>query len=195
MLTGISTATATTILAADTVLVALGKAQGQINANTTAISGKEPAITAGTTSQYWRGDKTWQTLPSSGGGLTWVDLTVLTANGFASGFASGTIVKLQIAKDTDGYVWIRGVIRNTSGAANTNAPVVLPTAYMIRVQNTSASISSTALISNLNGTDTPVALQTYYFDASTQLINKSGSWVTNGVYFVAPSILGIALNP
>jgi hypothetical protein len=26
--------------------------------------GHEPAITAGTTSQYWRGDKTWQTLPS-----------------------------------------------------------------------------------------------------------------------------------
>lgn len=25
---------------------------------------KEPAITAGTTAQYWRGDKTWQTLPS-----------------------------------------------------------------------------------------------------------------------------------
>ena len=32
----------------------------------TALSGKEPSITAGTTSQYWRGDKTWQTLPSPG---------------------------------------------------------------------------------------------------------------------------------
>lgn len=31
-----------------------------------ALSGKEPSITAGTTSQYWRGDKTWQTLPSPG---------------------------------------------------------------------------------------------------------------------------------
>jgi hypothetical protein len=29
----------------------------------TSIGTKEPAITAGTTSQYWRGDKTWQTLP------------------------------------------------------------------------------------------------------------------------------------
>ena len=26
--------------------------------------GHEPAIATGTTSQYWRGDKTWQTLPS-----------------------------------------------------------------------------------------------------------------------------------
>jgi hypothetical protein len=28
-----------------------------------AIGAKEPTITAGTTAQYWRGDKTWQTLP------------------------------------------------------------------------------------------------------------------------------------
>jgi len=30
----------------------------------TALDGKEPTITAGTTAQYWRGDKTWQTLPT-----------------------------------------------------------------------------------------------------------------------------------
>ena len=30
---------------------------------TTLIGTKEPAITPGTTAQYWRGDKTWQTLP------------------------------------------------------------------------------------------------------------------------------------
>lgn len=30
-------------------------------------TGREPAITAGLTTQYWRGDKTWQTLPLGGG--------------------------------------------------------------------------------------------------------------------------------
>jgi len=30
----------------------------------TALDGKEPTITAGTTAQYWRGDKSWQTLPT-----------------------------------------------------------------------------------------------------------------------------------
>jgi hypothetical protein len=30
----------------------------------TALDGKEPTITAGTNLQYWRGDKSWQTLPS-----------------------------------------------------------------------------------------------------------------------------------
>lgn len=33
-------------------------------ATQTALDGKEPTISAGTTSQYWRGDKTWQTLPT-----------------------------------------------------------------------------------------------------------------------------------
>ena len=41
----------------------------------TAVAGKEPAITAGTTSQYWRGDKTWQTLDKSAVGLGNVDNT------------------------------------------------------------------------------------------------------------------------
>lgn len=31
----------------------------------TALNGKEPAIAAGTSSQYWRGDKTWQTLDAA----------------------------------------------------------------------------------------------------------------------------------
>ena len=35
------------------------------NGGTIAASSKEPAISAGTTAQYWRGDKSWQTLPTS----------------------------------------------------------------------------------------------------------------------------------
>jgi hypothetical protein len=34
-------------------------------ATQTALDAKEPTITAGTTAQYWRGDKTWQTFPTS----------------------------------------------------------------------------------------------------------------------------------
>jgi hypothetical protein len=39
------------------------------------IGGGEPAILAGLTSQYWRGDKTWQTLDKSAVGLGNVDNT------------------------------------------------------------------------------------------------------------------------
>lgn len=38
------------------------------NAVYDALVAKEPTITAGTTAQYWRGDKTWQTLPTSTSG-------------------------------------------------------------------------------------------------------------------------------
>ncbi|MFN8369839.1 MAG: hypothetical protein U0T83_04335 [Bacteriovoracaceae bacterium] len=49
---------ATPITSSDNLLTAFGKAQGQIN-------NKEKTITAGATTQYYRGDKTWQTLDSS----------------------------------------------------------------------------------------------------------------------------------
>ncbi|MGR3809618.1 hypothetical protein [Jiulongibacter sp. NS-SX5] len=44
-------------------------------ATQTALNGKEATIAAGTTSQYWRGDKTWQTLNKSVVGLGNVDNT------------------------------------------------------------------------------------------------------------------------
>jgi hypothetical protein len=54
-LTGYTVGTNTALAATDTILGAFGKVQGQLNA-------KENAITAGTTAQYFRGDKTFQTL-------------------------------------------------------------------------------------------------------------------------------------
>lgn len=45
------------------------------DATQTALDGKENTITAGTTSQYWRGDKSWQTLDKSAVGLGNVDNT------------------------------------------------------------------------------------------------------------------------
>jgi hypothetical protein len=43
--------------------LALGNDANFATTIATSIGTKEPIITAGTTSQYWRGDKTWQTLP------------------------------------------------------------------------------------------------------------------------------------
>ena len=40
-----------------------------------ALDGKEPTITAGLSSQYYRGDKTWQTLDKTAVGLANVDTT------------------------------------------------------------------------------------------------------------------------
>jgi hypothetical protein len=56
------------IVLGNTILQSLEKAQGQIN-------NKENTITAGTTSQYYRGDKTFQTLDKTAVGLANVDNT------------------------------------------------------------------------------------------------------------------------
>lgn len=52
VLTGFAVGTNAAIVATDSVLVAMGKIQAQINA-------KEPTIATGTNSQFWRGDKAW----------------------------------------------------------------------------------------------------------------------------------------
>lgn len=49
--------------------ISIPKATGSVDGYLSSIdwsvfNSKEPAISAGTTSQYWRGDKTWQTFPT-----------------------------------------------------------------------------------------------------------------------------------
>jgi hypothetical protein len=59
-------------------------------ATQTALNSKEASITAGTTAQYWRGDKSWQTLNSTSVGLGNVNNTADTAKTIA-GDVSGTL--------------------------------------------------------------------------------------------------------
>ncbi|TAK89618.1 hypothetical protein EPO04_00725 [Patescibacteria group bacterium] len=57
------------------VAVGANIAQAKVANLTSDLAGKEPTITAGTTLQYWRGDKSWQTLDKSAVGLGNVDNT------------------------------------------------------------------------------------------------------------------------
>jgi hypothetical protein len=105
------------------------------------INTKEPTITAGTTSQYWRGDKTWQTLPTySLSGLGGVPTTrTLTINGSAldlSADRSWTIDSMVypsagIALST-GTGWGTSITDNSS---NWN------TAYSLRISSATAPLS------------------------------------------------------
>lgn len=65
-------------------------------ATTTALNGKEPTITAGTTAQYWRGDKTFQTLTKSSVGLGSVDNTADTAKPVSTAQQTALDLKLNI---------------------------------------------------------------------------------------------------
>ncbi len=75
--------------------------QAKVNGLVTALSGKEPTITAGTTAQYWRGDKSWQTLNTTvvpeGTNLYFLDSRVRGA--LLSGYAAGSATPL-VATDT-----------------------------------------------------------------------------------------------
>ena len=90
------------IAATDTLGQMLGKLQGQISANSTAISTKadatstlqaintkEPSIVAGLVSQYWRGDKTWRDFATDVRGVV---LTGLSTAASTSILATDTII-------------------------------------------------------------------------------------------------------
>lgn len=120
VLTGLSTATNAVITSADNVLSALGKLQAQI---TSLGTSKENTITAGTTAQYFRGDKTFQTLDKTVVGLSNVDNTsdankpVSTATQTALNAKENTLNSDQKRKITisssaptggsDGDVWLQ----------------------------------------------------------------------------------------
>lgn len=73
------------------------------SALSTALAAKEGTIAAGTTAQYWRGDKTWQTLPvapkqqwtraqtNTSGAYTWT---------FPTAFASTPVVSITVEDNT-----------------------------------------------------------------------------------------------
>lgn len=63
------------IAASATTDTELGYVSGVTSAIQTQIDSKEPLITSGTTSQYWRGDKSFQTLDKAAVGLANVDNT------------------------------------------------------------------------------------------------------------------------
>jgi hypothetical protein len=64
----------------------------------TALNSKENSISSGTTSQYWRGDKTWQTLPTytleslgAQPALGYTPYNATNPNGYISGITSGNV--------------------------------------------------------------------------------------------------------
>jgi microcystin-dependent protein len=77
--------------------------------------GLEPAISLGTTSQYWRGDKTWQTLPA---GLSYPGAGVPNSTGSAWGtsYTIGTSANNLVQLNSSGQ------LPAVSGALLTNLP-------------------------------------------------------------------------
>lgn len=84
-------------------------------------SGAEPFIIAGTTAQYWRGDKTWQTLNKAAVGLSNVDNTSDATKNVLSATKLTTARTLGITGD---LVW---TAPSFDGSANVTAAGTLAT--------------------------------------------------------------------
>lgn len=138
-ITGAASSIATSNLTSDVVLISngtgkvaastisvteLGRLSG-ITANVqTQISGKEPTIVAGTTAQYYRGDKTWATLDKSTVGLANVDNTTDSNKPVSTAQQVALNLKANKANDTLTKPTIQGYIEKFQ-ALNPGATVTL----------------------------------------------------------------------
>lgn len=142
----------------NSAIMYMGKANTAITNLQNGINSKEPAITAGTTAQYWRGDKTWQTLNSTAVGLGNVQNVDQTN---ASNLTSGTV----------------GTARLGSGTANAST-VLYGNGTWGAIPNAPGSSSSVSYASG-----TPYATTTTYakVDFGTTdpsiTLGSAGTWV------------------
>jgi hypothetical protein len=82
-----------------------------------AFNGKEPAISAGTTSQYWRGDKSWQTLDKSAVGLPNVDNTSDASKPISTATQTALDLKADLASPTFTGT-VSGITKSMVGLGN-----------------------------------------------------------------------------
>jgi len=114
----------------------------------TTFNSKEPAITAGTTAQYWRGDKSWQTLNTTavteGTNLYFTTARVLATA--LTGYTVGTNTALA-ATDT-----ILGAFGKVQAQINSKGSGTVTSVAALTLGTTGTDLSSTVA----NGTTTPV---------------------------------------
>lgn len=134
-------------------------------ATTTQLATKEPSITAGTTSQYYRGDKTWQSLNKAAVGLSNVDNTadankpISTATQNALNLKQATLTN-PITGNGPGTINTIPVFTNSGTIGNSsiiqlgNGDVIfngLPIGLGGGSNTTNLAIGSQSLISNTTG--------------------------------------------
>jgi hypothetical protein len=87
-------------------------------ATATALSGKEPTIAAGTTAQYWKGDKTWATHDKASVGLGNVDNTSDANKPVSTAQATADALRVLKSGDTmTGNLIVNAGIKTGAGSA------------------------------------------------------------------------------
>lgn len=151
----------TTLNTLNELAAALGDDANFATTVSTAIGSKEPAITAGTAGQYWRGDKTWQTLDK-----TAVGLGNVTNESKATMFTSPTFTGTTTLQQTS------EVINTKTGATGTVTHDFSMTAIWY---HSSIASNFTANFTNIPVTDRRISV-------CTLILNQgAAAYIPNGV--------------
>ena len=168
---------------------------------------KEPAITAGTTSQYWRGDKTWQTLPgaSASGMLQPVQIhgdgseTYTISSGTVTQI-SGTTLQGQAVNVGDRVLIFTAPAASGAGTQYTQTANPGNGIYVCTGNTTNLSLSRS---SDMSGSVNPTGLSVYsenpsvgwfaqsVFTVTYPNVAATFTWGTTGTIFSGTSGLNI----
>lgn len=124
----------------------------------------EPGITAGTTAQYLRGDKSWQSLNKSAVGLGDVDNTSDANKPISTATQTALNAKAPLANPT-----FTGLPNAPTAAAGTNTTQLATTAYVVAERAATATLTNKTLTTPvLTGTrEVRVAIPANAIDLST----------------------------
>lgn len=161
-----------------------------------ALGGKEPTISSGTTAQYWRGDKSWQTLNASAAGLgnvtndaqtkaAIVPNTAPAAGQILVGNAGGTAyAPVSLSGDgsltSTGALTLSTVNSNVGSFGSATAAVALTVDAKGRI-TAASSATITPAVGSISGLGTGVAT------ALAVNVGTSGAFITNGGALGTPS--------
>jgi hypothetical protein len=152
-----------------------------------ALASKEPSITAGTTSEYWRGDKTWQTFPTIPTVGTWGALnypTWATGAPFVKMTAAGTF-----ALDTSTY--LTGITSSDVTTALGYTPVTNARTLSINGTTYDLTADRSWTIATGTGTVTSVDLSMpSAFTVTNNPVTTSGTLTVTGAGLVSQYVRG-----
>lgn len=182
------------IAASPTTSTELGYVSGVTSALQTQLNSKEPTITAGTAAQYWRGDKTWQTLNTGAvtesANLYYTDARVATylntqkgaVNGIAPLDATGVIPVQYIPTSVDDVLEFAKLANfPITGTANT-IYIARDTNRIYRYQgNQYVALVTTALATTTSDEVPEGVTNLYYTDARVGTYVTTQKGIANGL--------------
>lgn len=161
------------------------------SALTTGLAGKEPTITAGTTGQYRRGDKTWQTLDKTAVGLSSVDNT----SDADKPVSTATTTALGLKANDNAVVHTTGT--ETIGGAKTLTSLVSVSAGIVPTVANTGDLGSTTLKFGIAWAGAFINSSSVYYGTTNQAGNilfrfgttsqiAAGFQATSGRMFLQP---------